>query len=142
MNKTSVKKVLKTAGIFLLVMIVVLGVHIYMVTRPKAPTAQTVAMARIDLSTDINNEDAAKITSWLYEQKGVDHVLCNENANLVVFTFHPLIANADIIANRLINTLHYTGHRYVPSEAEMKGGCPVAATSVTYKVYGFFKNIF
>ncbi|WP_431215582.1 hypothetical protein ACQ86N_13395 [Puia sp. P3] len=32
--------------------------------------------------------------------------------------------------------------RYLPSEKEMQGGCPVATTSATYKVARFIQHLF
>jgi len=62
-----------------LFLVLVLAVHIYWVTRPKAPDANTKIMARIDIKQPITQADADKITTWLYQQKGIDHVLVNDS---------------------------------------------------------------
>ena len=142
MRKKVIKKFLIGTGSVLLLMILVLAVHIYMVTRPKAPDANTRIMARIDVRQDINQEDANKITAWLYQQKGIDHVLVNPQTDIVIFTFYPIKTNADQIVKDFNTSLPYKGQRYLPSAAEMTSGCPVASTSVTYKVYNFFKHVF
>jgi hypothetical protein len=140
------KKTLKRAAagtVFTFVFLsLVLCIHIYLVTRPKAPSANSVAMARIDIKQPINQSDAAKITGWLYTQPGVDHVLCNPTTDIVVFTFKPAQTNANAIVQNFKTALNYKAERFMPSEEEMKNGCPVMANnSLTGKVYSFFKNI-
>jgi len=124
------------------VLIIVLCVHIYMVTRPKPMDANTRAMARIDIKQTITQTDADAITTWLYKQKGVDHVLVNPESDIAVFTFFPLKTNANRVVGDFKAQMPYKAERYVPSAEEMNTGCPIASTSVTYKVYSFFKHIF
>ncbi len=142
MNKKLLKKIAigTITGITLLT--VVLCVHIYMVTRPKAPDANTVALARIDIKEDIGDADASKIGEWLSAKKGVDHYLCNTQSDIVVFSFHPAIVSANDIAVEFSHKLHYNSTRYIPGADELKGGCPVAATSISYRAYSFIKQIF
>ena len=142
MSKQIIKKILKWSGATLLLLVVVLGVHIYIVTRPKPMTANTLAMARIDLKQVINNYDADTITKWLYAQKGVDHVLCNPSSGIAVFSFHPIQTTANEIVNNFKAHMPYKAERFVPSAKDLQGGCPVAATSMTYKIYKFFEHIF
>lgn len=142
MKKRIFKKFLIGTGIVLSCLILILAVHIYIVTRPKAPDANTRIMARIDLSQPISQDDAGKITTWLYQQNGIDHVLVNPQSAIVIFTFFPIKTSAGKIVNEFNMDLPYKGVRYMPSAAEMKMGCPVAATSFTYKVARFFKQVF
>jgi hypothetical protein len=142
MKKRSIKRFLAGTGIVLLFLVMVLAVHIYIVTRPKAPDANTRIMARIDIKQDITADDASKITAWLYQQKGVDHVLCNPQSDIVVFTFFPIKTSANQIVKDFKSSLPYKAERYIPSEADMKSGCPVASTSFSYKVYSFIKHTF
>jgi hypothetical protein len=124
------------AGLLILVMVA----DIFIFSKPHIDK-NTVVMARIDFKEDIQQRDAEKITTWLYAQPGVDHVLCNPDGDCVVFTYHPIQINADELDIRLGNELAYAGQRYVPTEADMAKGCPVSPNSITYKVYSFFKNI-
>jgi uncharacterized membrane protein YvbJ len=129
-----------TASVSIL-LVAVLFVHIYLVTRPgKDQTAQRV-MARIDFKQDINEQDADKITKWLYEQNGVDHVLCNASSNIAVFTFSPGANNADRIVAALKDATNYQGERYMPDATAMTAGCPVMADTWSGKLYGLFKKI-
>jgi hypothetical protein len=142
MTKKTIKKILLGTFSFFALMIIVLAVHIYVVTKPKVDE-HTRIMARIDINKPIDQQDANKITAWLYQQNGVDHVLCNPKTSIVVFTYSPLKANANSIAENFKNDLNYSdAKRYIPTEAEMQGGCPVASTSFTYKAYRFVKHIF
>ncbi|MBS1774099.1 MAG: hypothetical protein JST82_14665 [Bacteroidetes bacterium] len=140
--KPFVKKLIWGVGSVLLLSVIVLGIHIYMVTRPGKPDANTRIMARIDFKQDINQEDAAKIYSWLSKQVGVDRVMCSAENDNVLFTYAPLANNADKLLIELQTNLHYKAKRYMPSPEEMKKGCPVSQSSPTYKVYNTVKNIF
>ena len=82
-------------------------------------------MARIDLTQDINEEDAKAISAWLYAEHGVDHVLCNAANNVVVFTYYPALTDADFIARAFAARSGYNGRRYVPAASELASGCPV-----------------
>jgi len=140
-RKTIQKILLATVSVFVL-MIIVLSVHIYMVTRPKAPDETTRIMARIDIKQAINQQEADKIATWLYQQKGIDHVLVNPQSNIAVFTFFPVKTNANKVVDDFRSNFHLNAARYMPSEEEMKNGCPVASSSATYKIANFFKHIF
>jgi hypothetical protein len=143
MKKMIIKKILLASlGVFAL-LTVVLAVHIYVVTRPKAPATSTRIMARIDIKQAISQAEATRITAWLYQQKGVDHVLCNPGTAIAVFTFSPLKANANDITGNFKNELKYPkATRYIPTEKELQGGCPVASSSFAFKAFQFFKNKF
>jgi hypothetical protein len=141
-KKGILKKVLVWGGSIFLLLVAVLSVHIYMVTRPKAPDTTMRIMARVDFTGNISPDDAAKITSCLYQQKGIDHVLCNPKSKIAVFTFFPAKASAEQIITGLNTTLPYNGKRFLPSPDQIKSGCPVAATSMTYKAYEFFNHLF
>lgn len=141
MKKKKWKKILLWSVASVLFLFIVLCLHIYFVMRPSPPGPNTVAMARIDFKQDINNNDASKITTWLY-QHGADHVLCNAATNIAVFTFHPAKQDANNIINTFKASTHYNAVRYLPSAKEMSAGCPVAATSFSYKIYNFMSNIF
>jgi hypothetical protein len=140
MKKRTLKKILIGAGSTVLLLFAVLCIHIYLVTRPKAPDANTRIMARIDFKQDISQQDADKIAGWLYAQSGVSHVLCNPESNTAIFTFAPVKTTADAVVNGLNTALPYKGVRFMPSEEDMKKGCPVATNSFTYKLFSIFKH--
>ena len=142
MKKGLFKKSLLGAGMAFLLSVLVLGIHIFMVTRPKAPTATTLVMARIDFKKDLTKDDASKITTWLYQQNGINHVLCNPAGKLVVFTYYPVKTTPEQIVARLNTTTPYQGERFMPSQNQLASGCPVAATSFTYKASKFFNHLF
>jgi len=125
-----------------LLLVAVLAVHIYMVTRPKAPDANTRIMARIDIKQDISQQDAGRIATWMYQQKGMDHVLVNPQRDIVVFTFFPIITSASRIMNDFRADLPYKAERFLPTADQMRAGCPLAVSSPAHKVLSFFKHIF
>jgi hypothetical protein len=136
------KRFLLISSSILLSLVIVLCIHIYVVTRPKAPDNNTIVMARIDIRQPITQADADHITNWMYQQKGVDHVLCTPAMDNIVFTFRPLYGDANVITQDLISSLHYdNARRYIPTEKDLKGGCPVASTSYTYKAIKFLRSI-
>jgi hypothetical protein len=140
-NKLAKKILLGTTSVVLFLAIV-LSIHIYIVTRPKVD-ASTKVMARIDLKQDISQADANKIAAWMYQQKGIDHVLVNPQNDIVIFTFYPLKTTTSQVVSDFKSTFNYTkAARFMPSEDQLKGSCPVASTSITYKVYNFFKQTF
>lgn len=142
MQKKTVKKIfIGTMSLFLLLTLV-LAIHIYVVTRPKAADAHTLVMARIDIKNSIDQSDADKITTWLYQQKGVDHVLVNPKTHIVVFTFFPVKANGDQIVKNFQTSFNYDAKRYIPTEAEIQNGCPVVSNQATSKIYTYIKHIF
>lgn len=140
--KTVWKKVLIGTGLVVLGAATVLAVHIYQVTRPKITDAERVVMARVDFKQDIDSAEAHVITDWLYKQKGVEHVLCNPETNIAVFTFYPVQANANDIIEDLKLAGNYDAQRYMPDATAMQKGCPVSPNSGSKGIYGFFKNIF
>lgn len=142
MNRKMIKKILVGAASVCTLLVVVLCIHIYIVTRPKPADPKALAMARIDFKQDITQDDADKITTWLYQQKGVDHVLCNAATNIAVFTFHPALVKADDIVSNFKTATDYKASRFVPSAEDMQKGCPAMATNTfSGKVYSFFRHI-
>lgn len=125
MKRKTIFKILEFTGALLLVAATVLAVHIYQVTRPPKANASTVAIARINFDQSLSTADSVKITNWLYQQKGVGYALCNLESKIAVFSFHPVQANATVLAQNLASDLHYKAKRYLPTPEQMKGGCPV-----------------
>lgn len=124
--KTNVLKkiLLYTLSVFTILGIA-LGIHLYMVIKPKkVATENTIAMARFDFKQPINNSDAVRISNWLAAQPGVGNVLCNDSSGIAVFSFYPVKASADKILDQLVSSLNYKAVRFVPDEASIKSGCP------------------
>lgn len=118
----------------LVCLILILAVHIYLVTRPKAPDTHTRIMARMDMQQPLTNEEGEEVKTWLYAQRGVDHVLVNVQSGIAVFTYSPLLANA----NDIISKCRFKATRFVPSVADMQKGCPAMAESFMGKIYKMF----
>ena len=142
MKKKSIKKVLLGTTAVFLSLVLILCVHIYIVTRPKGPDAKTVVLARIDLKQPITQEQANAITAWMYRQKGVNHAMCSAAMDNVVFSYRAIENNGNDIASAFIAATGYKNAvRYIPTEKDLQGSCPVASTSLTYKVYSYFRHV-
>ncbi len=135
-GKKLFKRIMTVFGILTLV----LAVHIYWVTRPKAPDPHTIVMARIDIKNSLNQDDANKIKTWLYQQKGVDHVVVNPKTQIAIFTFYPAKASGDEIVNKFQTSFNYDAKRYVPTKEEIANGCPALPPGVTQKISAFIKH--
>ena len=138
--KKTIKKILLYGAATFLFLVFVLAVHIYFVYRP-APDANTRVMARIDIKQQLNQDDAIKITAWLYHQKGIDHVLVNQQTSIVIFTFYPVKTSGDQIVNNFKSNFAFKAERIIPNATNLKSSCPVAASSYTYKVYKLITKI-
>ena len=119
---------------------IVLAIHIYWVTRPKAPDPHTIVMARIDIKNSLNQDDAQKIKTWLYQQKGVNHVVVNPKTQIAVFTFYPAKVSGDQIVHNFKTSFNYDAKRYVPTKQEIANGCPALPPSFTQKISSFIKQ--
>lgn len=135
------KKILIWSGSVLGILTLVLAIHIYLVTRPKAPDAFTRIMARIDIKKSINSKDAADITTWMYQQQGIDRVLCNPGSGILVYTYAPVKTNQERLFSSFRSHFSLPAERIIPTEAELQTGCPVKPSSVSYKIYAFLKKI-
>lgn len=134
------KLFLKASGITCLVLVVVLAVHIYVVTRPKPFDTTQLAIARIDFKQSITPKDSLSITQWLYKQKGVQYVLCNPATSIAVFGFYPAQINANDVVASLGNNLHYQAQRHTPTAEELKSGCPLIVETTGAKLYNYLKS--
>ncbi len=70
--------------------------------------------------------------------------MVNPKRDIVLFTFFPVKTSADRVVEDFKSSFPYKADRFVPTaEAQMSAGCPAMSTSsVTYKLYNFFKQHF
>jgi hypothetical protein len=102
---------------------IILGVHIWWVTRPHVD-GRTRVMARIDLHQPIGLADAGRIKDWLYRQRGVQYVLVNPASSIAVFSFAPIQNDGNRIVREFRAQLGYNrAERHTPPAAGA-GGCP------------------
>ncbi len=123
-------------------LILLLSVHLYQLYVPKPPDEHTIVMARFDFKNDLLAEDAVKVKSWLYQQKGVSHVYINELTNIAVFTFYPVQVSADKLVLKMQQELQYKASRFMPDKKSLSQGCPVSPNSLTYKAFKLITSIF
>lgn len=140
MKAKTIKRALLYSFLGIVSLVVLLAVHIWWVYRPMAD-AHTRVMARIDIGQPVSQGDAANISAWMYRQKGVDHVLVNPQTRIVVFTFSPLQTSGNAVAQNFSAQLHLKAGRFMPTQSDLASSCPVAGSSVYYKVYKFIDHI-
>jgi len=141
MKTKTIKKILLYTLAICLLAVVAVGVHIYYIYKPKAPTASSRIMARIDIKQKITQTDADKITAFLAHEKGIDHVLVNPESSIVIFTFFPIKTSGDQITKDFQSNFHYNAKRIIPSDDDLKNGCPVAGATYAFKIYKFISKI-
>jgi hypothetical protein len=142
MKSSKIKKILLGTVTIFSIFVAVLIIHIYWVTRPKSSDSSTIAMARIDIKEPISTKDCQQITTWLYQQKGIDHVLVNPSTQIAIFTYFPIKTKADIVVSNFKKSLPFKAERFVPTEAQMKSGCPINTNSPTYIVSKYLNQLF
>jgi hypothetical protein len=140
MKTKTIKKIVLYSLSSVLFLAVVLAVHIWWVYRLKAPNAYSKVMARIDIKQPVSQDEASKITVWMYHQKGIDHVLVNPQNRIVIFTFFPVKTNGNEVVKNFRARFNLKANRFMPSQSDLAGSCPVAGSSFTYKVYKFIAN--
>lgn len=140
MKKKVIRRVARVSGLFCLLLLAVLGIHIYIAINGLRPNQNTLAMARIDLKQPISALQGNQMSQWLYSQPGINHVLCNPAMDNIVFTYYPLRANATELTRNLKTTFGLKNAvRYVPTEKEMQSGCP-AASSYSFSIAAFLRR--
>jgi hypothetical protein len=77
----------------------------------------------------------------MYHQKGVDHVLVNPQSSIVIFTFFPVKTSGNLVVDNFKANFHYKADRFMPTAEQLKGSCPMAASSFTYQVYKLVSKI-
>ena len=140
MKKRTIANILLYTFSTVFLLILILGIHIYMVYRPKV-TPNTRVMARIDIKQPLTKDDANKISAWLAHEKGVDHYLVNPQSRIVVFTFYPIKNSGTQIVKDFKANFNYKADRFLPTAENLKRSCPVAASSYTYKIYKLISQI-
>ena len=140
MKKRTIANILLYTFSTVFPLILILGIHIYMVYRPKV-TPNTRVMARIDIKQPLTKDDANKISAWLAHEKGVDHYLVNPQSRIVVFTFYPIKNSGTQILEDFKANFNYKADRFLPTAENLKHSCPVAASSYTYKIYKLISQI-
>ena len=135
------KKILLYTVSTVVLLLLVLFLHIYLVYRPRAPDANTRVMARIDIKQPISQDQANQIKTWMTHQNGIDHVLVNQQSQIVVFTFFPIKTTGNQIVKNFQSTFNLKSDRFMPTAKELSSGCPAAGSSYTYKIYKLITHL-
>jgi len=142
MQNEKSKKMFKRIMMVFGFLTIVLAIHIYWVTRPQPISPNKIVMARIDIKNSLSQQDADSIKTWLYHQKGVDHVVVNSKSKIALFTFYPAKVSGDEIVSKFQTSFNYDAKRYVPTKEELASGCTALPENVTNKISAFIKHNF
>ena len=143
MKSKLLKKVAVGIGLISIILVAILGIHIYKVTRPQPIDPNAIVMARIDMHQDIDQKDADKIVTYMNTQPSVNHTYVNPVSDIVIFTFFPAKAKGDDIVKKFKIDLQYdSAVRFMPTTAQLSGGCPAgygSGGSLSSKILNIFK---
>ena len=143
MKKNSIKRTLIWGGAIFAFLVLVLAVHIYVVTRPKVISPYSRTMARIDLHRPITQDDAANITAWLRQQKGVENAYVSPKSDKAIFLFFTAQTTGNKVVEDFKDQMHYdSAVRFLPKAGDYEKSCPVVAVAYTEKIAKFFRHIF
>ncbi|MBI3260646.1 MAG: hypothetical protein HYZ54_14400 [Ignavibacteriae bacterium] len=143
MRKT-LKTLLWSFLVMLCLTVIVLGTHIYLVTRPK-PIADIVQLGRIDFKQDIDSLEGNRIRSFVSHLDGVKSTYFNYKDRILVYTYSSKIQSSVNVYNLLAGYGNFKAERYVVGVGATKSGCPIGADKQSYTgtvssyISGFFK---
>lgn len=124
------KSVLQKKWLFGLLLLFValnllLGAHIYWVTRPHQPDAQTLVLVRLDFPKPITASERPDMLQWFNRQPGIHKSVCEPPNQQLVFGYYPAQTNANQVVQDFNAHFNQSARRYLPSTQQMKSGCPI-----------------
>ncbi|WP_338793054.1 hypothetical protein V9L05_11800 [Bernardetia sp. Wsw4-3y2] len=147
MQKNNIKRLKKiaiwTASIFSVLM-VVLVVHIYLVTRPKAPLpSEQIFLSRIDFEKSVDSLEAIRIMNHVQAMKGITSAHFNHEAGLFAYGYQKGLQTPEAVHEEVTKFTTLKSKRHIVSEEDLAKGCPAFdKSSFTYKFGEFVKNVF
>ncbi len=141
------KKVIKIAawtGSILLLLLVVLVVHIYMVTRPRQYDNNNLQLSRIDFKQPVSADEAAKIRHFVAAMPGVDNAMFNQHDQTLVYGFNTGLQNSANVYKQLMAFGHYSAKAFVPDATQLASGCPMGKGNdgFVYKLSASISRLF
>lgn len=124
------KPILKRKWLFGLLILFVslnllLGAHIYLVTRKHQPNAQTLVLARLDFPAVIPAADVPGMLQWFNQQPGIHKAVCSPQNRNLVFGYFPTQTDASQLIQDFNRHFNQTARRQQPTLQQMKSGCPI-----------------
>lgn len=102
-----------------------LGAHIYLVTRKHQPNAQTLVMARLDFPAPLTADAVPGMLHWFNQQPGIHKAVCSPQNRNLVFGYFPSQTNASQLIQDFNRRFNQQARRYLPGTQQLKSGCPI-----------------
>lgn len=147
-TRKRIKTILKwtTIGVVssFLLFSLVLGMHIYDVTRPHAFShTRHIEIGRIDFSDTVDVQSVQDIKSFIRKIEGVNHVYYNEADNILVYGFSSESTNAAEVFDKAKLGFDFDGELYQVTEEKLASSCPVVdQRSITGRLGRAFETLF
>lgn len=143
-NKTLLKKIAIWTGSIFSLLVVVLVVHIYLVTRPSTPLPNhNVYLSRIDFKESVDSLEANRIMNHVRTLEGIANAYFNIPAGTLVYGYKKGTQSPEKVYQEVSKFTTLKAERLIISEEDMAKGCPAFdKSSFTYKFGEFVKNVF
>jgi hypothetical protein len=136
------KLIIGVIGIFAL-LVLVLAVHIYQVSRPKEGGIPSIALSRIDFPQGIDSLEAVSIQTHFSKLEGIRDFRINATSGHVVCLYDNKIWQASDLVDKINFNFSLSAELYRPPAAMLTQSCPVIdKSSLTYKLGTFFQKSF
>jgi len=133
MNKTIKKVLIVSAGIGLLLFVILLF-HI-VTAKPAVYENANLQVSRIDFKSNIDSLQAKQICADLRTIKGLTSDSIIVKRNVVVYFHNNKITNSEKVFNELMSKRPYEAKRYIlPASIVSKEVCPIDQNSFSYKL--------
>jgi hypothetical protein len=127
--KIALFSVLGLAFLFFAVLII----HIAVMVKGRAPLANaTIQMARADFKEPVDSLSAVRIQENIKKLKGVESTYFNAKDYIVVYTYDNRVNTAQGIYDQAIGNAGFSSARYLVSDKDLAGGCPVMNSNSFY----------
>ena len=145
MNKKLIKRFLTAVFLLVFLLVTVLAVHIYMVSRPETnSTGIRKQLSRIDFATvPMDSLTATQVVKAIEEIPEVLSYYLNEETGAMAYSVEAGENRAQLAFEAFMSKGDFDAKRYIPSPESIANGCPVIEKkSLTYKLGKFFQDLF
>jgi hypothetical protein len=101
-----------------------LGAHIYLVTRKHQPNAQALVLARLDFPAPLT-ADVPDMLQWFNRQPGIHKAVCSPQNRNLVFGYFPTQTDVSQLIQDFNRHFNQQARRFLPGKQQMKSGCPI-----------------
>lgn len=138
-----IKKILLTAGSIVLVLLVILGVHIYQVTGKGASKGPNWSMGKIEISDQPDTARLKEVQDEYLDRPYIRAFRVNRQQGHFILLYDRKQISGDELAKDLGEKLQINAALYRPSAEELASSCPaIPKDSFTYQLGSLFQSIF